>query len=498
MAFSHNISHQKLTEAKTLLGFSTDKGGICRGVTAMWMQAVLCQEEEKFWQRLQLISTTPDLIMKIYKAKNTPEENLTSSEQDLLEIEAFFYGVDAYQNSIKHVGDLSPYLQADETYTDQISKLVMSEKIRQRGGIVNLYSSPAIFSETGWGLFFENIKMSLNSKSRNLVPMMVSGSGHQIGILYLPEKDQWEVFDVNAPTSLLVPDVRSLVSLVYFAILGRDSGEEEEVFLHVSAHALKDYAELISLKTQFAKLEQQNLLVMDVNRQSAEGKTLIHEAAYINSLTLLKSLLGRGAKIDNVDNLGWSAAHFAAQEGNLSILVELVERGAKLGLETVKGETPAHLAAWYGHIHLIRFFIEKRIPLTKPNKDGYSPFYFMFGASKNKIEMITEVLLSLLTSSIISSEDLDKINAYREKLVKGFILRVKSASETEKRVMLDDFMNQRNAFSQILHSPRNYVGFLFTKRRFQDRRITESVGQVLDAFPDIVDELSGSRGKHHP
>ena len=51
------------------------------------------------------------------------------------------------------------------------------------------------------------------------------------------------------------------------------------------------------------------------------------------------------------------AVHLAAAEGNLAVLEGLVRVGAKIDQANEDGDTAAHLAAFNGHVHILEVLI---------------------------------------------------------------------------------------------------------------------------------------------
>eukprot|EP00938_MAST-03A_sp_MAST-3A-sp1_P002406 g2406.t1 len=86
----------------------------------------------------------------------------------------------------------------------------------------------------------------------------------------------------------------------------------------------------------------------DVNAKERTGGTPLMVAASMMEVDLevVKKMLERGAKIDDVDDEGFAALHEAANAGNFRMVKLLIERGAKVSFPaTSTGVTALQLAA---------------------------------------------------------------------------------------------------------------------------------------------------------
>ena len=119
------ISHRSLLECMKKLGYAVDEGGMCFGFAHMAMQAILTGDLKTYNQRLttlqKILLEKKDLLTQINlvreKVKNIMKMNpgltleqqftlrqriLTSEEQDVLSIPAFFDGVALYHAPAKY------------------------------------------------------------------------------------------------------------------------------------------------------------------------------------------------------------------------------------------------------------------------------------------------------------------------------------------------------------------------------------------------------------
>lgn len=103
----------------------------------------------------------------------------------------------------------------------------------------------------------------------------------------------------------------------------------------------------------------------DVNSRSTFYEhTPLHYASQKGDVEIIKYLLDKGAKIDDVShnehcglNNGWAAIHFAADLGHLEVMQLLVDRGASIDLKTTQGDTALVLSAENGRWDVVRYLV---------------------------------------------------------------------------------------------------------------------------------------------
>jgi ankyrin repeat protein len=109
---------------------------------------------------------------------------------------------------------------------------------------------------------------------------------------------------------------------------------------------------------------------------------LLNSALYGN-LSLIHWLLEKGADINHVDIIGYTALHFAAQETHTNVVKFLLEHGAIPNIQDKNGNTPAWVAIMYWNggknFDTLQALINSKADLTLKNK-----------ANRAAIDMIPE------------------------------------------------------------------------------------------------------------
>jgi TPR repeat protein len=150
----------------------------------------------------------------------------------------------------------------------------------------------------------------------------------------------------------------------------------------------------------------------------------LHKAVEQNDIALVKSLLQKGANVNEPDSLGWIPLHFAAYKGykqiaelllnngaivdakanndirpihlaaeqGQTVLVELLlGKGADVNARQIQGWTPLGLAAQNGHLETVKLLLDKGADVNSKSKSGLTPLHT--AVSKGHREVV-ELLLS--------------------------------------------------------------------------------------------------------
>lgn len=83
---------------------------------------------------------------------------------------------------------------------------------------------------------------------------------------------------------------------------------------------------------------------MNFNKKLSNGLALIHLASISGSLRILQVILKFGGKVDEPDNLGWTAFHYAVLHDHVPCALALLQAGADIGARTADYRTAIELA----------------------------------------------------------------------------------------------------------------------------------------------------------
>ncbi|OGT68754.1 MAG: hypothetical protein A3J38_07210 [Gammaproteobacteria bacterium RIFCSPHIGHO2_12_FULL_45_9] len=526
-------SHQTLIEQMRRLGYSYHKEGLCNGLILMWAQAVACGGEGKFLERLRHICVTEDLPIKVHAVQQRHGDHLTEDEYKLLEILAFFDAVELSHRPGQYSGKIFPkvFSQAE---LEETAKVTMPISLQKRGGIVKVYTEPGIYRFSEWQAFFNALARQLKAASSGGLPesaelaICMDSASHSIGLRYLPDSNQWRLMDANILPDYPLIDTEQIAYYFLYSILGRECGADEYVALNVSMYAAGNDSSLPTLQASLARFRAEHPVSREIaKRVTAEGVTLAHVAAAANDKLAMENLIAVGVNLNARNMKGWSVAHIAAQnnfidlmsllakhqanlnlkdehglsplyvaaqEGCAQMIDVLISAGAQVNQVTDEGWTPGHVAACNGHLSVIQILASHHANFTLESKTSpsMSAIGEAFSAPQMRAEILVTMLLSMRQVNVISAGDMEKLNDRRLQLVSAFIHMVHALPAAQQQAVVADFLSQSNAFSQLLYKPRNFAGFLFTKRKYQGAKVTESVMTILNEFRELLPDKGAS------
>jgi len=128
-------------------------------------------------------------------------------------------------------------------------------------------------------------------------------------------------------------------------------------------------------KGDLKKIESLLKRGVNPNIRDKDGKTPLHNAAYLGHVAVAKLLLEHGADIHARDNANWTPLHFAASGGHVDVVRLLLEHGADPNIKDKNGYTPLHWAASGGHVDVVKLLLERRANPNAEDKDGRTPLH---------------------------------------------------------------------------------------------------------------------------
>lgn len=100
----------------------------------------------------------------------------------------------------------------------------------------------------------------------------------------------------------------------------------------------------------------------------------LHEAVYDRDFESVKSLLKKGADINQVGLYrDGSALHLAARSGQQEIAQLLIDSGATVDIRDLSDYTPLHNAAWNGNLDMVKLLLNAGADITARNYSGFTP-----------------------------------------------------------------------------------------------------------------------------
>ncbi|CAL1531290.1 unnamed protein product [Lymnaea stagnalis] len=121
--------------------------------------------------------------------------------------------------------------------------------------------------------------------------------------------------------------------------------------------------------------------------------------------TTVELLCEKGASVNEIDQLGWTALMKASQNGHFKVVKILADRGANLNNRNVDDMTSAMIASLYGHTQVIEILIEKGANINETNKFGLTALII---ASYHGNSSIVEVIVNANGDNVQTANNIDR------------------------------------------------------------------------------------------
>ncbi|KAL5964078.1 Ankyrin repeat domain-containing protein 50 [Taenia solium] len=112
---------------------------------------------------------------------------------------------------------------------------------------------------------------------------------------------------------------------------------------------------------------------VDVEARDAAGSTPLVLASRQGYLEIVKCLLEANAKLDQIDQDGWSALRSAAWGGHIDVVNLLLESGVDVDITGPDSRTALRAAAWAGHSEIVLRLLAAGADVNRPDAEGRTP-----------------------------------------------------------------------------------------------------------------------------
>lgn len=148
----------------------------------------------------------------------------------------------------------------------------------------------------------------------------------------------------------------------------------------------------------------------EINDQNIGGATALHVAARDNSLKIVKVLLGFGARVDGVDNEGYSALMRAASFGNFAVMEAIIAKNPELDDLNHDGESAIMLSAMSSCDQCLALLLKEIVP----------------GYNFNKRVLKTQISKAFMIASFKENETQKQmLSGYLDKMNKKHVMATK-------------------------------------------------------------------------
>ncbi len=102
----------------------------------------------------------------------------------------------------------------------------------------------------------------------------------------------------------------------------------------------------------------------------------LHEVASAGDIEKVKSLISKGADVNEKDRAGRTALHCACEKGHTEVAKLLISQGARINVTTaMMASTPLHFAVMRGDRQTIELLLSKGANINAKNRDGSTPLF---------------------------------------------------------------------------------------------------------------------------
>ncbi|MBA8667813.1 tetratricopeptide repeat protein [Holosporaceae bacterium 'Namur'] len=168
-------------------------------------------------------------------------------------------------------------------------------------------------------------------------------------------------------------------------------------------HNTNDETTIISLlkesivEDDINKFKSNLYKLKDINCGDSNGITLLHHAAKLNNLSILKILIEEFKSVIDVENFDkQTPLHIAAIAGNIEVVEYLISKAADVMLASSSGQNVLHYAAHYGKYEIIVKILDsvsdylRKELITSKDKDGKRALHY---AAFHPNKIIVETLI---------------------------------------------------------------------------------------------------------
>lgn len=366
----HTILH---VFGKSFGYFKREDSGICHGSTLRWIEACLLDEEHRFDSRIDKIVKTHQIIHELTKERDFLDvmpNQIGITTNELWSILGFYDSLWIY-NDPEYFTSLfeAPVNQID---IEPVSRLAGSDKIRNLGGICQIFYEIGAFDKEIAYAYFSELDAILTRYSTHKIGMVFSSVPHSVGLVYTPNtKMPWKFMDINQyPSKQFSSDsIADLIEYLFLAFNVYHISENSiswSIQLFCAGQQQKS-EKLVNFLKQFKKHHFLNPFYLNVHDTSP----LVLLAAEFGELKLLRQLFKSGRNINVVSERGISLALIASSRGNARMIHEF-GKYIDLNYSQDDGMVPFLYAALNGHRDVIYELRKHAINLNTANKKGYT------------------------------------------------------------------------------------------------------------------------------
>jgi hypothetical protein len=362
------LTYTDLLKLGQTLGYPLNKEGLCQGFSGMLSQAWLVNDTKTFFKRLNFIETynndferlKTDIDKAREHAKNNRYADLDETTMLLLEIPAFYDGVELYLMPHQHK-DLLANDAITQENIDTIYSLVRPKQLEQDNVSIVL-NKPYAFDRRSLINYLEDLKKTLGSQG-STAPIFLRSGEHTVSLRYSEQKKTWQYVDTNDFGRY--PDEKSYSRELNSYLLA------ESIFESFGCGNHAVFSTVVITKSN-----NQNDLKIKLDEFDKQYPITSQQAnMYDNNQTGVLYLACREGRLDDVRELlkytdidvnhkkaeGFTPLFLACQNGHLDVVRELLKhKDIQVNAVVNDGATPLFLACQNGHLDVVRELLKHK------------------------------------------------------------------------------------------------------------------------------------------
>src|SRR3990167_310824 len=417
-------THLALVNLGKLLGYISreDNYGICAGVTCLWINACLTNNEAQFNQRIEAIQSNHSIQFEInaVKEKVKTHGTLTNDDIGLLEILGFYENLVLFQSPRRYQQLFNKRLNQQNIL--EIASIASSKSIEEQEGLSILYSEAGIYTVDEIAGYLQSLATSVQSAGvhSSNIAFILGNYNHTMGLIYNVEKEEWMLLDINnwpakkftnspndtlllakaihthfhtQPESMVSRWVSSFIKRIRDTFYAqRENPADEYIAFNIQAVTTKKNPHLHQLTSVLTQFKSNRIITKDIaaRKESITLASLGSTAARNGDTSIIRSLAALGINLNQTMFDGATLMLTAAEYNHGDVIEILVSYGANPDIPDKNGFTPLDMVAQEGCTDSLKALI--KCGATLSSTPGFLRSSVVGTAAENNNADIIEIL----------------------------------------------------------------------------------------------------------